>query len=389
MSAPLPPPSAGDVVRIAGVNDPQLRNLQVTQCYHELALAMRRLVPGGANWCTFATSASRQAGQTIRHEDLQNLIRERIAAAPVTPPLVRDLVAMLASDRGEVMRQIDAVLAELGPLKRSGLAVAAGNQEVFAEIGPLFAQFLSLFAALPAGTLPTRAQVDSFCDSLKPGEPPDGQDRLREAFLGYFEAAGMAPGKARAERLLHSNLLIGLHEQQRLQPQIRGALDGALLTERDVEDLLIAKLGARRGWIARLLDWLLPSRQDPMRALLRPLATHIKDVVRVVITDHLMTLTLPRGRVLRLGRDVPGEFPPDLRAIADAGLAALLRSVDPTGNSTAGSAAIDWSDFGERIHYIADLFRAFQDDDALFDPPFTDAQVAEIRAGRIPAQGPL
>jgi len=39
-----------------------VRNLRITQCYSALA--------GAANWCSFATWVSKQAGQTIRGEDL-------------------------------------------------------------------------------------------------------------------------------------------------------------------------------------------------------------------------------------------------------------------------------------------------------------------------------
>ena len=56
-----------EVEQIAAMNDPVIRNLRITECYSRLAAAMP---PGSANWCTFATWASRQAGRTIRGEDL-------------------------------------------------------------------------------------------------------------------------------------------------------------------------------------------------------------------------------------------------------------------------------------------------------------------------------
>ena len=65
-------PTTVDVDRIAALSEPVIRNLQITQCYHELAAAMAARV-SGANWCTFATWASRQAGQTIRQEDFARL----------------------------------------------------------------------------------------------------------------------------------------------------------------------------------------------------------------------------------------------------------------------------------------------------------------------------
>jgi hypothetical protein len=64
-------PTVADVERIAALTDPVGRNLQITQCYCELSRAFAaRTGAGPANWCTFATWASKQAGQTIREEDL-------------------------------------------------------------------------------------------------------------------------------------------------------------------------------------------------------------------------------------------------------------------------------------------------------------------------------
>jgi hypothetical protein len=54
-----------EVRQIAGLRDPVIRNLRITECYARLAAGVQS---GGANWCTFATWASKQAGQTIRKE---------------------------------------------------------------------------------------------------------------------------------------------------------------------------------------------------------------------------------------------------------------------------------------------------------------------------------
>ena len=59
---------------IASLTEPVLRNLQITQCYYELSKAFASRMNLGANWCTFATWASKQAGQTIRREDLQHTL---------------------------------------------------------------------------------------------------------------------------------------------------------------------------------------------------------------------------------------------------------------------------------------------------------------------------
>ena len=56
---------------IAVLDNPLLRNVLITQCYCELSASFAKRMGTGANWCTFATWASKQAGQTIRHQDLQ------------------------------------------------------------------------------------------------------------------------------------------------------------------------------------------------------------------------------------------------------------------------------------------------------------------------------
>ena len=59
-------PTVADTERIAAISQPVLRNLMITQCYFELSTAFRNRTGQGANWCTFATWASRQAGFPAR-----------------------------------------------------------------------------------------------------------------------------------------------------------------------------------------------------------------------------------------------------------------------------------------------------------------------------------
>ena len=50
----------------------------------------------------------------------------------------------------------------------------------------------------------------------------------------------------------------------------------------------------------------------------------------------------------------------------------LLAGVDTTPDSPRGTGGRDWSDLPGRMHFIADLFRAYHEDATLFDPPFAD-----------------
>ena len=71
-------PTVEEIDRIARHGDPIVRNLQITQCYSEISRCVGELFGYSANWCTFATWASKQAGQTIRQEDLLRAFQERL-----------------------------------------------------------------------------------------------------------------------------------------------------------------------------------------------------------------------------------------------------------------------------------------------------------------------
>ena len=67
-----------DVLRIAAIGNRVIRNLEITKCYADLSAAFRARSGTGADWCTFATWASRQAGSTIRGEDLLDRFERRL-----------------------------------------------------------------------------------------------------------------------------------------------------------------------------------------------------------------------------------------------------------------------------------------------------------------------
>src|SRR5881392_3958757 len=72
--AVIAPPTVDDITSIAAIDNPVLRNLRITECYADLSAAMRVRTGGAADWCTFATWASRQAGSTIRGEDFLDTV---------------------------------------------------------------------------------------------------------------------------------------------------------------------------------------------------------------------------------------------------------------------------------------------------------------------------
>ena len=377
-------PTVAEVDAIAAMSDPVVRNLRITQCYHELSAAIAERASPGANWCTFATWASRQAGQTIRGEDFARAADD-ILGSPEITALIAGVVRFAAGEIGAAAHAtlpaaIRRILDPAQALRRAADAVAVGNRKVFAEIGREFARWRGTAAASGA---PDASATAAFCASFRAGEPPEGQRLLRDAFMAYGEACRAPNDRARASLLLFANLLIGMHEQTRLQPEIQASLDASLDADAIRPPLLALVFPGTwleiRARVARLAG-----RPLPADVAIDALVGAVRRRVRLVLTELLMTLHMP-GAVLRLGSDVPGEFPPELRQLEHPALLALLATIDPTPNATARSGATDWADFRERMHYITDLFRCWHARAELFTPPYDATQVAVMRDGRRPA----
>jgi hypothetical protein len=66
----------------------------------------------------------------------------------------------------------------------------------------------------------------------------------------------------------------------------------------------------------------------------------------------------------------------------------MLARVDVTPDSLKESGVEDWADLADRMHYIADFFRVYQERRHLFDPPYTLRQVELLKSGVRP-DGPL
>jgi hypothetical protein len=128
----------------------------------------------------------------------------------------------------------------------------------------------------------------------------------------------------------------------------------------------------------------LGGRLRPLLAARDRLAGEAQRLARLAVTEQLMTLGLPNGQVLRLGQDLRGGFSPDLQHIENPDLAALLHLIDPTPDSPAGTGAADWSRLPDRLHFIADLFRARVHDGDLLGPPFLPQQVEALKANQRP-----
>lgn len=365
-------PSVADVDAVAAITDPVQRNLGITVAYGQLANAFAQRVPGGANWCTFATWASKQAGCTIRREDVGRAVERHFRSRLDKRPLGRQLARLPGLSADALMHLVGQVSLALPGIDRAASAVARGNRKVFEEIGRDF-----------AGALDTLEQhsgsFEPIAATLRPGPPPDGQDLLRRAFVNYQTASTTADAAVRAQATLLANVQVGLHEQTRLQPEIREAMDAALLDVAEVRREILERLapltpGSFRSGLVT----------DAINALVDDLAQEVRSVVRVVTTELMMTVGLPRGRTLRLGSDLMQRFPATLKTLTNVELVTLVGSFDPTLDSTQGSGALDWAVLQQRMRFIADFFRSSHDDDSLHEAPFPRAALDAIAAGRRP-----
>jgi hypothetical protein len=158
----------GDVQRIVAIENPVVRNLEITYCYSRLAAASTTRNGEGANWCTYATWASRQAGGTIRGEDLLENLGRRLGESlagwllhPVATLWRRLLRRGLFQRETRLGRLTNELHTPFDAFERASDAVARGNLKVFEEIGPQFARYLQ-------------------------GSSPEGERLLTQAF-GHYE----------------------------------------------------------------------------------------------------------------------------------------------------------------------------------------------------------
>jgi hypothetical protein len=179
--------------------------------------------------------------------------------------------------------------------------------------------------------------------------------------------------------LLLANLEIGLHEQTRLQPEIEEALNAPIPDLAQLREDLLQALTAQRS-VSRAL-W---QRPDLGQTRAR-LAKKARRLARQTITEHMMTLRLSNDRLLHVGQDLRNSFPPELQQIDNPDLQALLQQIDPTPHSLKDTGTDDWGNLADRLHFIADMFRAYEEDGGLLGPPFTLEQVMKLKAGQRPA----
>lgn len=362
---------------------PALRNLRITQSYHELSRSIGIAIGAeNANWCTFATWASKTAGRFVRGEVLailRDALQDDARLAAKLERANRLLRRLHVSARLDGTVMIEALKAPVAEVSRH---ITAGNLAVFAELAPVFSLMCARFGELRNYDATVVGEMINQLQ-LTPGSTDQGgQTLLCNAVRRFYQARFTREPDGKAELILLGNAETALHEQLRLQPAIAGSLElpgeavRRALFERVFLRHRLDRVGTR---MRRLFEnsrvW--AELQQELGRLWRQCATRI-----------VMTLRLPDGEI-HLGKDLrpkPGDelFPQALQKIAADELRALLSTYHAAQTSAAESGAADWTDIGERMHFILTLFRARQQDPRLFEPPFAAAQASAIAMGRIP-----
>jgi hypothetical protein len=344
---------------ISEMEDPCLRNLWITQTYHDLGTRMsaRGLAPD-ATWALFAVWASKSAGRIIRGDELPALLRARID----DDRAVREQRDILDHRWRWARRLRLAHQFELGQLSALTDGVAAdvsrqlaeGNRLVFAELAPVF-------------------------ESLVGGDHPEVSRELEQPVADYEQALDEPDPAKRSLHVLRANVGAVAHEQNRLQSYIAGAVDAPIDDAlRDLLDNHIVRLIP--GWLLKhLARPAVEKLSSELTRLWQDSATDI--LMRLITADEDLDLhhTLPAP---------PGGGPLFVPPLSSPEAAAAVGSWDRTDGRGSPCGADDWVSLQQRMGYIVNLFRSRQRRPSLADPPFSPGQLDEMAKGRLP-DGPL
>jgi hypothetical protein len=360
---------------IADMADPVLRNLCITQRYHELAVALRGAgCEADATWCAFAVWASKTAGATIRGEVLPGRAKALLDEDSTQHALQQTnhgLVgrAMQTVTHHHLGRVIEDVTADVSS------QIAAGNVLVFRELAPIF-------TALVQGLGSEPVTQETLAATMAPALSALGPDADAATVAVAFEGYSRAPfaGSGRAALILDANILAVAHEQHRLQPAISGALNAAIsdTLKRLIENEVVRHVPG----------------QDARRALdelTNDLCLVLDQAWDTALTESIMRLVTP-GETFDLRQDIrplpAGMFPLGLRSLSETPAAASYAQWDKTAGTGNPSGAHDWAELDQRMNFIVNLFRSRQQDATLLEPPFSPAQLAMLQQGQLPP-GPL
>lgn len=136
-----------ELQRIVGLGDAVLGNLLITQRYHDLSQGLASVLGRkNVNWSTFATWASKTAGESIRDEELPKPLLDLLEGAGRFDNALEWLNRSIfggqtaaALQRADVIERVERTLGDVSH------TIAEGNLKVFAELAPEFLRAIVAF----------------------------------------------------------------------------------------------------------------------------------------------------------------------------------------------------------------------------------------------------
>ena len=376
------PVQSSDIDAISNMSDAVVRNLWITQSYHDLGTRLSAQLGGdNGSWLSFGVWASNTAGANMRNEELPAFVRDIYDGAHELHQILDH------ANRSSWLRRLGLVhfLEEhtiLGVFEDAvhqvGKNLGIGNGIVYAELAPVFAKTCEI---LESGARPDEEEANTFVDEQPFVGTPENIADAKEAFRNYFRAAREHDPERRAQLVYLANLQAVLHEQRRLQEPIEAALEAPITDGlADIRQIWLVQLLARVpgiGWVLRKLD-----------AKFHELEPEIEKVFERAATLLMMTLET-KDATLHLGEDLPPPkgapmLPPALEKLTLPPLIEFLQQWDHTDPPTVGSAAKNWAKLDERMNYICSLFRSRQQIPDLRAQPFSEEQRTQLLAGQMP-----
>jgi len=324
--------------------DPVIRNLMISQTYHDLSLSLKMLLGdrGGnftqGSWPTIASWVSNTVGVAIRKQLLPFLVEEMLPHAPLW---LQDLLEI-------VPEALDILIPSI--LNSSSEYLAGGNNIVFKQIGVAHSMFGVYFANL---TERNETRLQSYLKTFNQNDPVVGY--LQQAMTYLYEAMFTDDYDSKAQFFLIYGLLGTLAEQIRVQSYLKGAIPSNVTIN-------------------------------------LPIFGEVKipeDVTAYIFTSYMETLVLA-NEILWVGEDMPlrpwdGQmWSQGLDKLTLPVLDNLYISFVGQDTSLLGTAASDWLDLNQRMRYVCALFRTRNSDPYLDCPIFSMEVQEQFWAGNSP-----
>jgi hypothetical protein len=305
------------------------RNRLITRSYYEIGRRLREhLGPRDADWATSAAWASGAVGLIIRRQEREGSRILRLAQS-LAPSVY------------------DRVVAE------ARLNLAEGNRQVYSEVGVAFADFAAVLAA----------GRDAGADrDFLAGLPPTSRSvpvefrhytHLGPAFELYLEALDLddrsaATRKRKSELIFGANVLVTACEQAGLQPFLDAAFQR----------------------IAReVSDGLFPVSALPfVRGVVQVVGYSTQALGQRLVTEYGIKVKVGTES-LRVGRSIPRHQSPwcaDLQRLTEPRVGRIYREFSVADEDGRRTSAADWTVMRDRMNFIANLFRARQQDPVMW-----------------------